>query len=300
MTAHAARYPSRLQEASLIERSDPVIHNPDAQHQGPLSPAQLQQYREQGFLFMPELFIASEVETLVEEMQALRRHFSGSGRPEVIVERDSQAVRSIFNVHRIAPLFGRLARYPRLINVARQILGSEVYIHQSRINYKPGFRGKDFFWHSDFETWHIEDGMPAMRALSCAISLTPNNACNGPVMVIPGSHRYFISCAGTTPNEHYKTSLQQQQYGVPDDRLIQMLVQEGGIEMPLGPAGSVLFFDCNLLHGSNSNISPWPRSNIFLVYNSVHNALQQPAPGLHPRPEYIAARHHIAPLAPLD
>ena len=55
------------------------------------------------------------------------------------------------------------------MTIAEQILGSQVYIHQSRVNLKPGFKGKEFYWHSDFETWHIEDGMPRMRALSCSI-----------------------------------------------------------------------------------------------------------------------------------
>src|SRR3546814_3951459 len=82
---------------------------------------------------------------------------------EAITEPGSDAVRSIFRVHELSDMLGRLASDPRLIHVARQILGSEVYMHQSRANMKPGFKGKEFYWHSDFETWHVEDGMPRMR-----------------------------------------------------------------------------------------------------------------------------------------
>src|SRR3546814_10756649 len=46
----------------------------------------------------------------------------------------------------------------------------------SRLNYKPGFKGKEFYWHSDFETWHVEDGMPQMRALSMSILLAENRS----------------------------------------------------------------------------------------------------------------------------
>src|SRR5699024_12245631 len=77
------------------------------------------------------------------------------------VEAKSDEVRSIFNIHRTNEIFKKIANDPRLVDRARQILGSDVYIHQSRINYKPGFVGKEFSWHSDFETWHAEDGMPA-------------------------------------------------------------------------------------------------------------------------------------------
>ncbi len=64
---------------------------------------------------------------------------------------------------------------------------------------EPGFKGKGFNWHSDFETWHSEDGMPRMRCLSCSIVMTDNNEFNGPLMLIPSSQKYFIPCVGRTP-----------------------------------------------------------------------------------------------------
>ena len=184
--------------------------------------------------------------------------------------------------------------------MARQILGSEVYVHQSRVNLKPGFDGKEFYWHSDFETWHVEDGMPRMRALSASIALTHNHPFNGPLMLIPGSHKTFIPCVGKTPDEHYRQSLKKQEYGVPDQASLKRLTDRGGIVAPTGPAGSVLFFDCNTMHGSNSNISPFARSNVFFVYNSVENALTEPHCGLKPRPEHIATRESFRALEPID
>ncbi|MEX1271514.1 MAG: phytanoyl-CoA dioxygenase family protein, partial [Acidimicrobiia bacterium] len=56
------------------------------------------------------------------------------------------------------------------------------------------------------------------------------------------------------------------------------------------PAGSVLFFDCNIMHGSPNNISPLPRTNGFLVYNSVENAAVEPFGTDEARPEHIATR----------
>ena len=44
------------------------------------------------------------------------------------------------------------------------------------------------------------------------------------------------------------------------------------------------------MHGSGSNITPYPRSNIFVVFNSVENALVAPFAAPSPRPSYIAAR----------
>jgi ectoine hydroxylase len=95
---------------------------------------------------------------------------------------------------------------------------------------------------------------------------------------------------GQTPADHYKQSLRKQEYGVPDPESLRALTDRGGIAAPVGPAGTAVFFDCNTMHGSNSNITPYPRRNVFFVYNSVENRLQEPFCGLAPRPEHIASR----------
>ena len=284
--------------AAILTRLDPIVYERAAKpaKRAGLSLAQREAYRDNGFIMLPELFSATEVNHLFAEMQAMRQAFAASSKDEVIAEPGSGEVRSIFNVHRLNQLFARLVRDPRVLEVARDILGDEVYIHQSRINYKPGFQGKDFYWHSDFETWHSEDGMPAMRAVSCSILLTDNNELNGPLLVMPGSHRHFISCVGETPEDHFRESLRKQEIGVPEEEFLRYLADMGGIVSCTGKAGSVVFFDCNTMHGSNSNISPYPRSNVFFVYNSISNRLEAPKGGLKPRPEYIAAREGIAPL----
>src|SRR5690606_6141275 len=110
----------------------------------------------------------------------------------------------------------------------------DVYVHQSRINLKPAFRGRDFYWHSDFETWHIEDGMPRMRALSFSIQLTENRSDNGSLMIVPGSHRHFLGCVGRTPERHFEQSLRAQRYGVPDDDALTKLIAEHGITTVTG------------------------------------------------------------------
>jgi ectoine hydroxylase len=204
MTLSQDPYLTRTLNSAILSRQDPVVYEQPQRDDAALSSAQRDAYQENGFLLMPDLFGKDEVERLYNEMHAMREQFAEKGRPEVIAEPGSGDVRSIFNVHRLNALFGNLVRDPRVLNVAREILGSDVYIHQSRINYKPGFKGKEFYWHSDFETWHSEDGMPAMRALSCSILLTDNDELNGPLMLIPGSHRHYISCAGETPDENYK------------------------------------------------------------------------------------------------
>lgn len=282
-------YPSRIHsEPAILERQDPVVYS-EWTESCPLSKAQSEFYDKNGYLFLEGFFSEAEVNVWRQELRSMWEQAKSSNAEEVIREPDSREVRSIFAVHREG-LFAELAKHPRLVGIVRYLLGGDTYIHQSRINFKPGFNGKEFYWHSDFETWHVEDGMPRMRALSCSIALEDNYSFNGPLMVVPGSHRKFVSCVGQTPEDHYKDSLRRQEYGVPDPDSLTALVREGGIDTPTGKAGSIILFDCNIMHGSNSNISPMPRSNVFLVYNSVDNRIGEPFSGQKPRPAHIATR----------
>ncbi len=300
-TAIADPYPTRVQsQPDWVERLDPVVY-PGGPGAPQLSAEDLSGFEKNGFLFAESLLAPAEVRELTQELASLASNPDVQRLEETITEpEDDNAVRSLFRVHKLSRLFEWLARDERILGVARQILGSDVYLHQSRANLKPGFRGKEFYWHSDFETWHAEDGMPRMRALSVSIALSPNFAFNGPLMLIPGSHKTFVPCLGKTPHKHYRKSLKKQEFGVPDEESLRRLAERGGIVAPTGQAGSALFFDCNTMHGSGSNISPYPRSNLFFVYNSVENTLVEPFCGLTPRPEHIATRESFEPLIALD
>ncbi len=292
-------YPSRIENrASMLPRQDPVVHS-EWSANAPLSREQTDSYEQEGFLVLRDVFDAQEIARLQSEASYLESSPNSLDPETTITEPQSGAVRSVFKIHQQSALFERLASDARLVRIAQFVLGDDVYIHQSRLNYKPGFEGKDFYWHSDFETWHVEDGMPRMLALSMSVLLTRNTPVNGPTMFMTGSHRHYATCVGETPEDHYKQSLKKQEYGVPDHASLTELAQ-GGIAMPTGPAGTVVMFDCNTMHGSNSNITPIPRSNAFFVYNAMSNQLQAPFGPAMPRPEFIASRNDIEPIKPAE
>lgn len=283
-------YPTRKNDSfSVIQRQDPVVYENTLQLEA-LSKDKTNFFKENGYLFFENLFTRGEIETLETELEKLAHDDHIRKQDFVITEPQSGEVRSIFDIHKNNNLFQNMSSDTRIVNVVRQLLGSDVYITQSRINRKPGFEGKEFYWHSDFETWHAEDGMPRMRAVSCSINLTENYEFNGPLMVIPGSHKTYISCGGQTPDDHHKQSLKRQEIGTPDHKNLEHMTKENTIFSAKGPPGSALFFDCNLMHGSSGNITPFPRSNVFFVYNSVYNKLVEPFSTKKPRPEYIASR----------
>ncbi len=293
-------YRSRTnKDSAIISRREPVVYSNVEAIANESTKSIVRGFERDGYALIEDLFSEEEVSSWDTEIQSLAETAEIKKRDESFLEPGSTNVRSIFRVHTLSDLVDRLVRDPRLLDLARTILGSDVYVHQSRANLKPGFRGKEFYWHSDFETWHVEDGMPAMRAISCSVLLTDNDDTNGPLMLMPGSQKYFISCVGETPDNHYKESLKKQEYGVPDDDSLRFLAKQCGIKTIKAKAGSVVFFDCNTMHGSNSNISPFDRRNLFFVYNSVENSLGEPKYGLSPRPEYVATRESFKALRAL-
>lgn len=283
-------YPSRhAKVAQFLPRLDPVVHG-GWRDDAPLTRDQTDRFGRDGYLVLDDVFSDDEIAFLQTEAGALLADPDALETETVITEPGGREVRSIFQIHTQSFALARLAADERLVGVARFLLDDEVYVHQSRLNYKPGFTGKEFYWHSDFETWHVEDGMPRMRALSVSILLAENTPYNGPLMLIPGSHRTFLTCVGETPEDHYRMSLKRQEYGVPDEMSLAELAHRNGIVAPTGKPGTVVIFDCNIMHGSNGNISPFLRANAFLVYNAVSNTLEAPFGAEKPRPEFIATR----------
>jgi ectoine hydroxylase len=282
-------YPTRGATEVATPRMDPVVWS-ETGAKGPIAANDLAGYERDGFLAVDELITPHEVELYREELERLTSDPEIRADERSIIEPKSEEIRSVFEVHKLSEVFADLVRDPRVVGRARQILGSDVYVHQSRINVKPGFGATGFYWHSDFETWHAEDGLANMRTVSVSIALTHNYDTNGGLMIMPGSHKTFLGCAGETPKDNYKKSLQMQDAGTPSDEALSKFADAHGIKLFTGKAGSGTWFDCNCIHGSGDNITPYPRSNVFIVFNSVENEAVEPFAAPVRRPGFIGAR----------
>src|SRR5882672_4699861 len=132
-----------------------------------LSPQQIQEFDEQGFLFFPSLFRPEEVKLLIDEVPRLY----AQQRPENVREKGSDAVRTNFAAHMYSAPFARLARHPRMVAPIVELFGEDVYMHQFKINGKMAFDGDVWQWHQDYGTWKNDDQMPEARAMNVAIFL---------------------------------------------------------------------------------------------------------------------------------
>jgi ectoine hydroxylase-related dioxygenase (phytanoyl-CoA dioxygenase family) len=156
-----------------------------------LTPEQIQSFDEQGYVFFPNCFSEDEVAVLRSEADSILR----TDRREVWREKTG-APRTAFAAHTYNEAFRLMAHHPRLVEPMQQLFGEGVYVHQFKINAKAAFEGDVWQWHQDYGTWARDDGMPEPRAMNISIFLDEVLPINGPLMLIPKSHKHGTLAAG--------------------------------------------------------------------------------------------------------
>ena len=231
-----------------------------------LNDTQIAEFNAQGYLFFPRLLHKDEVAILRAAMPEILNRRG----PEIVPEKeDSSAVRLAFGAHVYSEPFRCLSLLPRLLNPIRQLLSDDVYLHQSRLNPKWGFGGGAAWdWHQDYPPWHTIDGMPEPRCIMASVFIDDCTAVTSPLLVVPGSQRHGLLDAKLHKDARGRG------YALHhiDHATLERLTEESGIEALIGPAGSVAFVHCNVVHGSSNNVSPWRRAILYLIYNAVSNA----------------------------
>ena len=247
-----------------------------------LTQAQLQAFDDDGYLFLPDCFAEEEVAALRREAGAIYL----ADRPELWREK-SGAPRTAFAAHTYNEGFRLLGAHPRLIEPVEQLFGEQLYMHQYKLNAKAAFDGDVWQWHQDYGVWARDDGMPEPRAMNISVFLDEVMPINGPLMFIPGSHK-----SGVLPAAHDEATTSYPLWTL-DHATISRLVAAAGIVAPTGKPGAVLMFHGNLVHASTANITPYPRTIVYLTLCAVSNYIRRPT-----RPEWIAHRD-FTPIAPV-
>ena len=247
-----------------------------------LTDDQLKQFDEEGYLFLPEVFSSEEAAMLrgeADRVYALDR--------EEVWREASGVARTAFAAHTYNEGFRRLGAHPRLIDPVMQVLDGPVYMHQYKVNAKAAFDGDVWQWHQDYGTWARDDKMPEPRAMNISVFLDDVTAANGPLLLLPKSHKLGVIEAGH--------DLETTSYPLwtLDRETVTKLAENGGCVAPTGPAGSMLMFSSLLVHASPPNISPFGRTIVYLSLSHVDNHIRQ-----FKRAEWIAHRD-FAPIEPL-
>lgn len=238
------------------------------------TPDELEQFRKLGFFARASVFSEAELGPLREAAESAHQAIldAALAEPTTPIEQidnqryqvlrgstikwewreDLRAVRSMEPCHHLDPRLAALVDDPRLWGPVRSVLGGEALsLFSDKLNVKrPG--GAPFPWHQESPYWAY--GAERLdRIVSVLFYLDDASEENGCLWVIPGSHELGhlpgLADRGTLG------ALYTDVRGVP------------GTPYPVElPAGSVLTFHRDLVHGSRSNRSGTDRRVFVAAY----------------------------------
>jgi ectoine hydroxylase-related dioxygenase (phytanoyl-CoA dioxygenase family) len=156
--------------------------------------------------------------------------------------------------HKRDPFFWEVLRHSAMTEVLCDLLGPDTNLLTSKLNTKAPGGGRAVEWHQDWAFYpHTNDHL-----LAFGLMLEDVNLANGPLMVIPGSHK------GPVLNHHMN--------GVfagaidPDDPLFD---RRRAVTLT-GRAGSMTVHHVRTLHGSGPNVSDRARKILFYEIAAAH------------------------------
>ena len=224
-----------------------------------ISQRDVEQYRETGYLVVPDVLdaallgrVSGALDRLVADASSVSAHtdvydLEPSHTPEV------PKVRRIKLPHTHTPIFWELAQHPPLVAILDKLLGpSGVRLHGSKINLKEPHHGSPVEWHQDWAFYpHTNDDL-----LAVGVMLDDAFLENGPLLVVPGSHK------GPVWDHHSDGFF----CGAMDPTRKEVDFESA---VPLtGRAGSMSFHHVRLVHGSAQNVSPKPRRLLLYEYSA--------------------------------
>lgn len=161
---------------------------------------------------------------------------------------DSPRLTRIKLPHKQDPYFWEILTNSAVTEVLNDLLGSDTTIITSKLNTKAPGGGAAVEWHQDWAFYpHTNDDL-----LAFGLMLEDVDAANGPLMVIPGTHRGPV--LSHEANGVFAGAID------PEDPLFQ---KDRAVTLT-GKAGSMTVHHCRTLHGSAPNVSD--RARLILFY----------------------------------
>jgi phytanoyl-CoA hydroxylase len=227
--------------------------------------ADVQQFREAGFLVVQDAFSAEEVAAALDGLVGLIAGrnpdykgvmYEAQARDQVAAtnpEARQDLVRKISWFVEYDAGLKALAEHPKLRRVLAQLIGETPELFQDMALIKPPLIGREKPWHQDFAYFNLPLGTPVVGVW---IALDEALIENGCMHVIPGSHR-------DGPVVHF----QRRDWQICDtDVNVQQVVA-----VPLKP-GSCLLFDGLLHHGTPPSQSRLRRRAVQYHYKPANVA----------------------------
>ena len=233
-----------------------------------LSEKQRLDYQEKGYLLLPGLFDADELEPWRERFLAIVTE-EVPPAPDMLVMRDvmvakgavqpdskSAAIAKIQDFHNDPVLFDGYARHPKLLRTVQEFCGPDIKsIHSMLINKPPNVDGRHPL-HQDLLYFPFRPADKIVATWTALERVTKENGC---LVVVPGSHRGEL-LEHENPDWEFLNAAYFGAKGIDasTDRL----------HLEMEP-GDTVFFHTILLHGSGRNRTQGFRRAISAHYASL-------------------------------
>ncbi|HTW98391.1 MAG TPA: phytanoyl-CoA dioxygenase family protein [Acidimicrobiales bacterium] len=220
-------------------------------------------YEENGYLIVPELLAASEVEELraalaevleeAEGLEASNAKFALSAPDPATGQR---YVKRVFNPIARHDAFEKLVSHPAILDVLEELIGPNITLHQTKLNLKPPAEDARFEWHQDFPFFpHTNFDLVAVM-----VFLDDTGESNGCLQVIPGSHKLGpLEHDFSADGQAYGSEVRDKSVFADESRWVSLVV----------PAGSIGLHHSCMLHSSGANHSDRPRSTLVVEYRAT-------------------------------
>ncbi len=187
-----------------------------------------------------------------------------------------------YAAHENEAVFSSAAHDSRVLERVWALLGDEIYVWHSKLNFKVPHRGLAWQWHQDYGYWQAEGVRPAM--ISVAILVDRVLPENGALLFAPMTHRL-----GLLPHVLDRQSGRLQRTISPES--LAKTLQSAPAVLFTGEPGDLVLFDCLTLHASLAQTSAHHRTIFFVAYNRLDNLPRADLPAT--RPEWIVARNAV-------
>jgi ectoine hydroxylase-related dioxygenase (phytanoyl-CoA dioxygenase family) len=224
-----------------------------------LSQAEIAAYRRDGFCLLPQVLTAGEIDALrrvtdgfVESARAV------DANNDIYDLEDSHSpaeprVRRIKTPQLHHPEYAAAARHPKIVAVLRDLWGT-VRFDTGKLNMKSAGYGASVEWHQDWAFYpHTNDDLAAV-----GIMLDDCDRDNGPMMVVPGSHRGPVF-DHHGPDGCFCGAIDPTACGIDVSRALPCL----------GKAGSITVHHVRAVHGSATNFSGKERRFLLFQYRAA-------------------------------
>ena len=221
-----------------------------------LSSEQIASFNRDGFVQAKGMFTVEEIDAMLTTVITSQRISETT-----ISMPDSEGRASKISLwSTLSPdILGLVSRHPRLVDNIQMLMSEEPYHWHSKVMLKLAREGGAWEWHQDYGYWYY-DGCPYPRLISAMVALDGANEANGCLRVLVGSHLLGRLDHGRVGNQR---AAEQERLAA----IAELLPARPVVADP----GDVLFFHCNLLHGSGPNLSECPRRAYICCYNAFSN-----------------------------